>query len=138
MKTRAIILSILLALASATSCITLTVASLASSAAYAFETRPTRIKGTTIKQINDKAAIIQNKSGEVYCIVYPFSPYEDGMEINDRFRRGGIYEYDDELSGTKKKLYIYVLSSDIENLAETAIHLDHRYQEQDKQPTYQI
>ena len=83
-----------------TSCITMTVATVATTA-YAMAASNTRLKGKTIEGIGDKAALMETRDGDIVCIVYPFKEYRDGMKVNAKFRRGGYYEYQDE-SGTAR------------------------------------
>lgn len=134
----AIFTAILLACTAVSSCITLTVASVATSAVYALAKSNTRIKGNTTRQINDNAAVLITNKGEEVCIVYSFDGnYKNGMRINAKFRLGGIYEYSDSV-GDKHRIPIYVYSKEIEKLAQTAMELDIRYQKQNDGATYQI
>lgn len=134
----AIFAAILLACTAVSSCITLTVASVASSAVYALATRNTRIKGNTTRQVNENAAVLITNKGEEVCIVYSFDgKYKNGMKINAKFRLGGVYEYSDSV-GDVHRIPIYVYSREIEKLAPTAMELDIRYKKQDDGATYQI
>ena len=131
-----ILLLLLLALA-ATSCITMTLATVATSAIYELATRNTRLRGDTLEKINDKAALLKTRKGATVCIVYPFEGYHDGMRISAKFRRGGTYEYQDG-SGTPCRVPIYVESKHVADLVETALELDVRYQKENQAPVYQI
>lgn len=133
-----LILALCLAVLSATSCITLTLATMATSAIYELATRDTRLKGETVRKVNDKAALMKTRDGETVCIVYLFKGYRDGLRINAKFRQGGVYEYQDE-AGVTRRAPIYVQSKHISELVETAVQLDIRYQEpEEKAPVYQI
>lgn len=115
----------------------MTIATVATSAIYELATRNTRLKGETVMKINDKAALLETSKGETVCIVYLFNDYKDGQKINSKFRRGGIYEYQDE-SGTTNRVPIYVESKHVSELVQTAIDLDVRYQSETQAPVYQI
>ncbi|MBO4634357.1 MAG: hypothetical protein J5669_03185 [Bacteroidales bacterium] len=138
MKAR--ILAIALLALGATSCITMTIATMATTtaaaAAYALATSCTRLKGQTIKQIDEKAALLETKSQGTVCIVYPFEAYQDGQKISGRFRRGGVYQYTDD-NGETRQVPIYVYSKNLNELVDTAIKLDARYRQAEQAPIYQ-
>lgn len=135
MKSRLLALCFLLL--ATTSCITMAIATVATSAIYELATRNTSLKGETVMKINDKAALLETRKGETVCIVYLFSDYKDGQKINAKFRRGGIFEYRDE-NGTTRRVPIYVESKHVSELVQAAIDLDVRYQSETQAPVYQI
>jgi len=136
MLKRLILIIILLATA-CTSCITMTLATVAATTAYALGAGTTRLKGNTITRIDDKAAVMRTNKGELVCIVYPFKGYHDGMKVNAKFRRGGEYEYYHE-SGNRLLIPIYLESKHIGDLIETAIAIDVHYRQHDEAPVYQV
>ena len=132
-----IIISVALFFALAcTSCVTMTIATVATTA-YAMAASNTRLKGKTLERIGDKAALMETRDGDIVCIVYPFKEYSDGMKVNAKFRRGGYYEYQDE-SGSARRVPIYVQSKNLSSLVDTAISLDSEYRKQNQPPVYSI
>lgn len=124
MKFKSYILAFLVLTLSVSSCITMTMATLAVTTAYAISNRSVRLKGKTIRQINDKAALMETKSGEVVCVLYLFDKYRDGMKINAKFRKGGgAYTYEDE-DGCQCLVPIYLERYHVKDLISTAIELD--------------
>ncbi len=82
-----------------------------------------RLSGKTVQYLNEYCAMMVTDEGDVVCVVRIFDEYYDGMRINEKFKKGGVYQYKNS-DGMLRHVPIFINSKQYGKLKDIAKDLE--------------